>query len=85
MRGLSMLDQDPPDHTRLRRLVAKAFTRRAIGALEPKIGTFADKALDRIAEAGHGDLVAELAFPLPFAVISDCWAPRRWSTPGSVS
>jgi cytochrome P450 len=71
MNGLSMLDQDPPDHTRLRRLVTKAFTPRAVEALEPKIVTLVDQALDRIAEAGHVDLVAELAFPLPFAVISE--------------
>jgi cytochrome P450 len=71
MNGLSMLDQDPPDHTRLRRLVTKAFTPRAVEALEPRIVTLVDQALDRIAEAGHVDLVAELAFPLPFAVISE--------------
>ncbi len=71
MRGLSILDQDPPNHTRLRRLVSKAFTRRAVDALEPRIETLVDNALDRIAEAGHADLVAELAFPLPFTVISE--------------
>jgi cytochrome P450 len=70
MRGLSMLDQDPPNHTRLRRLVTKAFTRPAVEALEPRIVSLVDEALDRIAEAGHADVVAELAFPLPFAVIS---------------
>jgi cytochrome P450 len=71
MNGLSMLDQDPPDHTRLRRLVTRAFTPRAVEALEPRIVTLVDQALDRIAEAGQVDLVAELAFPLPFAVISE--------------
>ena len=71
MNGLSMLDQDPPDHTRLRRLVTKAFTPRAVEALQPRTVTLVDEALDRIAEAGHVDLVAELAFPLPFAVISE--------------
>ncbi|WP_158890726.1 cytochrome P450 [Amycolatopsis anabasis] len=68
---LSMLDQDPPDHTRLRKLVAKAFTPRAVEALEPRIVRLVDDALDRIAAAGRVDLVAELAFPLPFAVISE--------------
>ncbi|WP_020671028.1 cytochrome P450 [Amycolatopsis nigrescens] len=71
MRGLSMLDVDPPDHTRLRKLVSKAFTPRAVAALEPRIVELVDEALDRIAAAGNADVVAELAFPLPFAVISE--------------
>jgi cytochrome P450 len=70
MNGLSMLDKDPPDHTRLRRLVSKAFTPRSIAALEPRIVELVDDYLDRMAGAGSVDLVAELAFPLPFAVIS---------------
>jgi cytochrome P450 len=69
--GLSMLDKDPPDHTRLRRLVAKAFTPRAIDRLAPRVAALVDETLDRIAEAGEADLVTELAFPLPFAVISE--------------
>ncbi|MGQ4615903.1 cytochrome P450 [Nocardia sp. R7R-8] len=71
MRGLSMLDRNPPDHTRLRRLVAKAFTPRAIEALRPRAEELVDAALDRIAEAGTADVVAELAFPVPFAIISE--------------
>src|SRR5205823_184565 len=71
MNGESMLDKDPPDHTRLRRLVTKAFTPRAVNALEPRVVELVDQALDRIAAAGEVDLVAELAFPLPFAVISE--------------
>jgi cytochrome P450 len=70
MGGVSMLDKDPPDHTRLRRLVSKAFTPRAVAALEPRVVALVDEALDRVADAGSVDLVAELAFPLPFAVIS---------------
>nr|WP_042191839.1 cytochrome P450 [Kibdelosporangium sp. MJ126-NF4]CEL20321.1 putative cytochrome P450 hydroxylase [Kibdelosporangium sp. MJ126-NF4]CTQ97547.1 putative cytochrome P450 hydroxylase [Kibdelosporangium sp. MJ126-NF4] len=66
----SMLDRDPPDHTRLRALVTKVFTRRAIAALEPMIVELVDAALDRMAEQGSSDLVEQLAFPLPFAVIS---------------
>ncbi|RSD13275.1 cytochrome P450 [Amycolatopsis eburnea] len=68
--NLSMLDRDPPDHTRLRSLVTKVFTRRAVAALEPQIAALVDAALDRMAEKGTSDLVEELAFPLPFAVIS---------------
>lgn len=71
MAGLSMLDVDPPDHTRLRKLVAKAFTPRSIADLEPRIVGLVDAALDRIEDAGSVDLVDALAFPLPFAVISE--------------
>lgn len=67
----SMLDRDPPDHTRLRRLVTKVFTPKAIAALEPKVTALVDKSLDRIAEQGTVDLIEALAFPLPFAVISE--------------
>ncbi len=66
-----MLGMDPPDHTRLRRLVSKAFTPSAIEALRPRIQELVDTALDQIAERGSGDVVAELAFPLPFDVIDE--------------
>ncbi|MFG2002761.1 cytochrome P450 [Spirillospora sp. NPDC048911] len=69
--NLSMLDRDPPDHTRLRSLVSKVFTPRSIAALEPEVTGLVDASLDRIAAAGQVDLVEELAFPLPFAVISN--------------
>ncbi len=68
---LSMLDRDPPDHTRLRKLVAKAFTRRAVNAIEPRVVELVDADLDRIADAGTTNLIEELAFPLPFNVISE--------------
>ncbi|MGW3567134.1 cytochrome P450 [Streptomyces sp. NPDC000941] len=70
LKGLALLDRDPSDHTRLRRLVSKAFTPRAIKAMEPRIRSLVDDALDAIAEAGTVDLVEALAFPLPFTVIS---------------
>jgi len=70
-RELSMLDRDPPDHTRLRHLVSKVFTPRSIAALEPQVQRLVDDALDRVAVGGRVDLVEELAFPLPFAVITD--------------
>jgi cytochrome P450 len=69
--NLSMLDRDPPDHTRLRKLVTKVFTVRAIAALEPMVTRLVDESLDRIADGGQVDLIEELAFPLPFAVISE--------------
>jgi cytochrome P450 len=71
MRGLALLDQDPPDHTRLRRLVARAFSRAAVAGLRPRIEALVDGGLDRIEQAGQADVVAELAFPLPFTVISE--------------
>ncbi|WP_019927396.1 cytochrome P450 [Nocardia sp. BMG111209] len=71
MGGLSLLDQDPPAHTRLRRLVARAFGPRAVQALRPRIEHHVAAALDRTAAAGGADVLAELAFPLPFAVISE--------------
>jgi cytochrome P450 len=68
---LSMLDRDPPDHTRLRRLVTKVFTPKAVAALEPKVTALVDASLDQIAEQRTVDLIDTLAFPLPFAVISE--------------
>jgi cytochrome P450 len=71
MRGLAVLDADPPDHTRLRRLLMKPFSRGAVQGLRPRIEALVDQALDRITGADQADVVAELAFPLPFTVISE--------------
>jgi len=65
----SILGIDPPDHTRLRRLLSKAFTSRTIEVLRPRVQELVDTALDRIEDGG--DVIAELAFPLPFDVISE--------------
>ena len=70
-RGISMLDRDPPDHTRLRRLVSKAFTPRAVEALRPRIAGLVDEMLDAAERQRRVDLVDALAFPLPFAVIAE--------------
>jgi cytochrome P450 len=67
---VTMMDSDPPDHTRLRSLVGKVFTPRAIAALEPTTSELVDRLLDRIADAGSVNLIDAFAFPLPFAVIS---------------
>jgi len=69
--AVSMLDRDPPDHTRLRRLVSKAFTPRAIQALRPRITELVDGMLDGMAGQAQVDLVDALAFPLPFSVIAE--------------
>jgi len=67
----SILNTDPPDHTRLRRLVSKVFTPRAIESLRPMIQTMVDDALDRMETDEITDVVDRLAFPLPFDVISE--------------
>jgi cytochrome P450 len=69
--AISMLDRDPPDHTRLRKLVSKAFTHRAIQALRPRITELVDDMLDRMATEETVDVVDALAFPLPFSVIAE--------------
>jgi cytochrome P450 len=69
-----MLAVDPPDHTRMRRLVSAAFSLRRVEKLEPAVCAIVDDLLDRIAEVGPGarvDLVAAFAFPLPFTVICE--------------
>lgn len=69
-KGILMID--PPDHTRLRKLVSKAFTPRTIERLRPRVQSMVDAILDSFADRrGPIDLVGELAFPLPFAVISE--------------
>jgi len=69
--GLSMLDRDPPDHTRLRALVSKAFTPRVVEALRPHIQQIVDGLLDRAEPAGGMDLIEEFAYPLPVIVICE--------------
>lgn len=60
---------DPPDHTRLRKLVSKAFVPKVVRALEPEIITLVDDMLDAVEERGSADVVPDLAYPLPVAVI----------------
>ncbi|MGW1160147.1 cytochrome P450 family protein [Streptomyces sp. NPDC002519] len=67
----NMLQADPPDHTRLRRLVSKAFTARRVAELRPRVQAITDGLLDAIVQAGRADLVADFALPLPVAVISE--------------
>jgi cytochrome P450 len=67
----AILFADPPDHTRLRSLMSKAFTPRAIEALRPHIQVLVDALLDEMARTGEADLVTDLAFPLPALVICE--------------
>lgn len=60
---------DPPDHTRLRKLVSKAFSPRVVKALEPDITSMVDDLLDKAAATSEFDAVEQLAHPLPVAVI----------------
>jgi cytochrome P450 len=66
-----ILNIDPPDHTRLRRLVSKAFTPNMVRSLRPRVQELVDALLAEMADAGEADLIRDLAFPLPFAVISE--------------
>jgi cytochrome P450 len=66
-----MLQQDPPDHTRLRGLVVKAFTARRVEDMRPRIQAIVDETLDRIAPRGHMDLIEDFAFRLPVTIICD--------------
>jgi len=67
----TMLDSDPPVHTRLRRLVSRAFTPRRIRDIEPRIRAIAAELLDRVAQKGTFDLMEDLASPLPMIVIAE--------------
>jgi len=67
----NMLDRDPPDHTRLRALVHKAFTPRLIEQLRSRIQTISDTLLDQMQRKDRLDLVADYALPLPVTVIAE--------------
>jgi len=66
-----MLDREPPDHTRLRRLVSKAFTPRTVADLRPRIDTIVEALLDAALERGEFDLIHDVAEPLPVTVIAE--------------
>ena len=67
----SMLFRDPPDHTRLRGLVSRAFTPRVVEGLRPRIQQIVDGLLDRVQGAGRMEVISDLAYPLPVTVISE--------------
>ncbi len=69
--GGHLLNIDPPDHTRLRRLVAAAFTPRRIERARDRVQAVADELIDAIASRGEADLIAAVAFPLPIVVICE--------------
>ncbi|GAA2278144.1 cytochrome P450 [Nonomuraea roseoviolacea subsp. roseoviolacea] len=69
--GRHMLNTDPPDHTRLRRLAQKAFTARRVAALRPQIQQITDALIAGILPRGEADLVGDVAFPLATTVICE--------------
>ena len=83
----SLISADPPDHTRLRGLVRKAFSPRLVERLRPRIQQIADELLDAVVTAGKMDLIDDYASPLPIMVIAellgvppaDCARFRAWS------
>lgn len=66
-----MLQQDPPDHTRLRGLVVKAFTARRVEDMRPRIQEIVDQTIDAVIERGQMDLIEDFAFRLPVTIICD--------------
>ncbi|WP_051338095.1 cytochrome P450 family protein [Streptomyces flavidovirens] len=68
-----LLNIDPPDHTRLRRLVSKAFTPRTVAEFAPRVQELTDQLIDAFVEKGEGtaDLIHDVAFPLPIYAICD--------------
>ncbi|MEY9967632.1 cytochrome P450 [Streptacidiphilus sp. MAP12-16] len=71
LNGNGLLDLEAPDHTRIRRLVSKAFTPRMVESLRPTVQRLADELVGGLVADGGGDLVARVAEPLPVAVIAE--------------
>jgi cytochrome P450 len=69
--GTTLLTMDPPEHTRLRRLLAPAFTPRAIDALHPRITAVVKAALADFGKAGEVDVIADIGYPIPLAVMCE--------------
>jgi unspecific monooxygenase len=69
--GLQLIDKEPPDHTRLRRLVLAAFTPRTVEALRPQISAMAAELVDRAAGKGRFDLIGDVLERLPVMVIAE--------------
>jgi cytochrome P450 PksS len=84
----NMLDLDPPDHTRLRSLVHKAFTPNLVEQMRARVQALAHELLDSVASRGEMDLIKDYALPLPMTIISEILGVpakdrdkfHRWST-----
>jgi cytochrome P450 len=66
-----ILDMEPPDHTRVRKLVSKAFTPRMVEGLRPRVQAIVDRLVDRVRGTGEFDLIATVAEPLPVEIIAE--------------
>lgn len=71
MRASTVINSDPPDHTRLRALVNRAFTPKMVAEMEPRIRELTSDLLDRVISSGEMDLTKDLAIPLPVIVIAE--------------
>jgi len=67
----SLINSDPPDHTRFRGLVTKAFTPRVVEAMRPRIQEIVNELLDAVQQSGRMDVIKDLAIPLPVTVLSE--------------
>lgn len=76
-----LVSADPPEHTRLRRLVNRQFLPRAVAALEPRVATIIDELFDAVVDKRVSDLITDVAEPLPITVIAELLgvAPERRS------
>jgi cytochrome P450 len=66
-----MMFLDPPDHTRLRSLVSKAFTPKRVEAMRPRVQQLVDARIDKVIESGEMDVIGDLGYPLPVSVICE--------------
>lgn len=69
--SVGMISSDPPDHTRLRRLVNTAFTPRVVASMRPRVQAVVDELLDAVRDRGSMDVIRDLAYPLPATVIAE--------------
>jgi len=67
----SLIHSDPPDHTRFRGLITKAFTPRVVEAMRPRMQEIVNELLDRVQPSGQMDVIQDLAIPLPVTVLSE--------------
>ena len=89
-RATTMVTADPPEHTRLRRLVSKAFTPRAVERMRLRIQEIVDGLLDAVPPGGRMDVARDLAYPLPVVVIAEMLGVpvedrerfKRWASEG---
>ena len=80
-----MLDLDPPDHTRLRALVHKAFTPRLIENMRERIRSLTDELLDAVEARGRMDLIRDFALPLPTTIIAEMLGVPARDRTGSIA